>query len=196
MECEPFENVKNRLFCRCTLRNQVERLFELVFPNVLHGHLFPLEASQRFGKHRGDKASSDTFCPSDNFFESGKIIRIHELSGLLRTETVLRLKFFGELFWHSGKALPEPFKSVLADLNRWDIGFWIHSSCSRPWPQVDGGPIGVCSPCFFRNSFNCLPSTFYNCSQAVFRIVKTICNDNEPVKFSASKAPRDSLNMT
>src|SRR5205807_7892550 len=109
---------------------------------------------------------------------------------------MLCLQLFRELFRHSGKVLPESFKSVLADLDRWDIGLRIHSSGSRPWAQVDSGPVRVCRPCFFWNSFYGLFSTFYNCPQAVFRIVETVCYYNEPIKFCTSKALRDLFYLT
>src|SRR5712691_371500 len=101
---------------------------------------------------------------------------------------MLCLQLFREFFWHPGKVLPESFKSVLADLDRWDIGLRIHSRGSGPWAQIDGGPVRVCCPCFLRNSFHGLPSTLYNCPQTVFCIVEIICYDNEPIKFSTSEA--------
>src|SRR4029077_4912670 len=96
-------------------------------------------------------------------------------------------QFFGEFFWHSGKVLPEPFKAVLADLNRWDIGLRIHSSSSRPWAQIDSGPVRVCSPCLFWNPLHGLPRTLYDSPQTVLRILETICYDNESIKISTSK---------
>src|SRR6266852_9475707 len=106
---------------------------------------------------------------------------------------MLCLQLFRELFRHSGKVLPESFKSILADLNRRYIGLWIHSSSSRPWAQIDSRPVRVCPACFFWNSFDGLPSTFYNSPQAVFRIVEIVCYNNEPIEFSASEALRDFL---
>src|SRR5438477_13095487 len=101
---------------------------------------------------------------------------------------MLCLQLFRELFRHSGKVLPESFKAVLADLNRWGIGLWIHSSGSRPWTQIDSGPISVCCPRFFWNSFHRFPSTFCNCPQPVFRLAEIVCYDNEPVRLSTSLA--------
>src|SRR5205807_557480 len=109
---------------------------------------------------------------------------------------MLCLQLFCELFRHSGKVLPESFKSVLADLDRWDIGLWIHSRSSRPWAQIDSGAVRVCCSCFFRNSFHRLPSPFYNGPQAVFRIVEIVCYDNETIKFSTSEALCDLFYMT
>src|SRR3989442_4916597 len=105
------------------------------------------------------------------------------------------LQLLGQLFRHSGKVLPELFKSVLADLNRWDIGLWIHSRSSRPWAQIDSRPVRVCRACFFWDSFHCLPSTFYNGLQAVIRIVEIVCYDDEPVKISTSKPLRGFFDM-
>ena len=152
-----------------------------------------MQTSQRLGEDRCDKTGRDPFCLSDNLFEKEKIIGIHELSGQLGAETMVGPQFLGELFWHSGKVLPEPFKSVLADLNRRDIGLRIHSSSPRPWTQIDSGPVRVCSSCFFWNPLHSLPGTLYDGPQTVFRILETICYDNKPIKISTSKLLSDRL---
>src|SRR5947209_17333513 len=70
----------------------------------------------------------------------------------------------------------------------------IHSRSSRPWAQIDSGPVRVCRPCFFWNSFQGRSeehtSELQSRQYLVCRLLLEKKNDKSPSNFNTPSFAR------